>query len=163
MTEVETVMAFWRKAHMLRKVVSFLGLLAGAGCTQRGSAKDLEGRKFKVEFPVTLEQNREIAGPTYVTGRWTHIRWVDALRFSRLDETLPVSGYEALTPPGQGEAQAGRFTMQATLRKGYTGGPPGSASELFVEVDDVRLVGRLPRPAAPPGRRCPRPILRPCR
>ncbi len=142
---------------LLKKVVSFVGCLfggvVGAGCT-RGN--DLADRTFKADFPVTREQTRALIKRPSMDSlgeAWAMVRFADPLRFKRLDETVEAFGYEAVTLADLGEAHTGKYAMRATLRKGYTGGPAGSATELFVELDDVRLVEALSPPKAPPGKK----------
>jgi hypothetical protein len=142
---------------LLKKVVSFVGCLfggaVGSGCT-RGN--DLADRTFKADFPVTREQTRALIKRPSMDSlgeAWAMVRFADPLHFKRLDEAVEAFGHEAVTLADLGEAHTGRYAMRATLRKGYTGGPPGSATELFVELDDVRLVEALSPPKAPPGKK----------
>jgi hypothetical protein len=151
-------MAFWRRAAMLKRLVSLLGSLVaaplGVGCTKGdvpAKRTGLEAKTFKADFPVTEEQYRQIMRGRDRGDRFARLTFSETLRFSRLDETVETNGYDAETLGDDGEAYTGKFAMKATLRRGYTGGPPGSATELFVEVDDVRLVEVLSAPKAPPG------------
>jgi len=136
---------------MLRKLVSLVGGLVaaplGAGCTKA----DLEGRKFRADISITPEQIQELTGKPSLAGTRSDMLFEDTLTFSRIDETVDVTAYMTVDT-GENGVRAGKFTTRATLRKGYTGGPPGSATELFVEVDDKsRLVEKLSLPKAPPG------------
>jgi hypothetical protein len=143
---------WWRRAVMLKKLLSLVGgLIAaplGAGCTKA----DLEGRTFQADIPMTEEQIQELTGKPSLVGT-KGMEFEDTLTFTRIDETIDVTGYK-LVDTGENGVHVGKFTTRATLRKGYTGGPPGSATEFFVEVDDKsRLVGELSLPKAPPGTR----------
>src|SRR3990172_10794976 len=123
---------WWRKAAMLRKLVSLVGGLVaaplGAGCTKA----DLEGRKFRADISITPEQIQELTGKPSLAGTSSDMLFEDTLTFSRIDETVDVTAYMTVDT-GEIGVRAGKFTTRATLRKGYTGGPPGSATELFVE------------------------------
>jgi hypothetical protein len=137
-----------RKVVLVGKLASLAVALAAAGCND-----DLKDRTFRLDFPITREQTRAIAGRPELGVAWQSIVFAEPLRFRRVGETIEAFGYEALTLADLGEAHAGKFAMRATLRKGYTGGPAGFATEYVVGVEDVRLVGNLVPPPAPPGMR----------
>jgi hypothetical protein len=139
---------------MLKKLLSLVGgLIAaplGAGCTK----SDLAGREFQARIPMTKEQVRELTGNPSLEEAACVMEFHDLITFRRLDETVDVTGYMTVTTTETGPVYAGKLTTRATLRKGYTGGPPGSATELFLDVDDKsRLVEKLSPPKAPPGTR----------
>jgi len=133
---------------VLGKLASLAGALAAAGC--KG---DVKNKTFRLEFPTTREQTRAVAGRSDLGEVWKIIMFAEPVRFTRLGETIEAFGYEALTLADFGEAHTGKYAMRATLRKGYTGGPPGSATEYVVDVEDVRLVTKLVAPRAAQGKR----------
>lgn len=115
--------------------------------------RDLEGRTFSVMFSSVGNQLQELTGRPDLVGVGAVLKFEDPLVFTRIDETIDATGYLAVTTSETGEAYTGKFTFRATLRKGYTGGPPGSATELFVQVDEesTRLLEKLSPPKAGPG------------
>ena len=133
---------------LLGKLASLAGALAAVGCKD-----NLKNKTFRLEFPITREQTRAMAGRPDLGEVWQSIVFAEPLRFTRVGETIEAFGYEALTLADYGEAHTGKYAMRATLRKGYTGGPAGFATEHVVDVEDVRLVGKLVPPLAPPGKR----------
>ena len=133
---------------LLGKLASIAGALAAAGCKD-----DLKDRTFRLHYPITPEQTAAVTGRPSLGKVWQSIEFAEPLRFTRVGETIEAFGYEALTLADYGEAHTGKYAMRATLRKGYTGGPPGSATEYVVDVEDVHLVGRLVAPRAPLGKR----------
>jgi hypothetical protein len=153
----------WRKAMLFGGLLSALGGLLGAssGCTRGGgdvaksppdaAAKEPEGETLPLEFPITREQTRAIAGRPDLGKTWAIVTFGAPVHFDRVGQTVEAFGYEALTLADFGEAHTGKYAMNATLRKDYTGGPPGFATSLYVQVEDVRVVGKLTPPKAPPG------------
>jgi hypothetical protein len=137
-----------RRLMLLGKLASIAGALAAAGCKD-----DLKDRTFRLEFPITREQTRAMVGRADLGAVWQMIVFAEPLRFKRVGETIEAFGYEALTLADYGEVHTGKYAMRATLRKGYTGGPAGFATQYVVDVEDVRLVGKLVAPPALPGRR----------
>jgi hypothetical protein len=135
-----------RKLMLLGKLASLAGALAAAGCKN-----DLKDRTFRLEFPITPEQTAAVTGRPHLGNVWQSIVFAEPLRFTRVGEKIEAFGYETLTLADYGEAHTGKYAMRATLRKGYTGGPAGFATEYIVGVDDVHLVGKLVPPPAPPG------------
>jgi hypothetical protein len=94
---------------------------------------------------------------------WSFVAFGDPLQFGYTGDVITATAYSAVTF-SDGRACAGRYEMQATFEKGYTGGPAGSATEYFVTLDNIHLVERLKRPEAPPGVRAILPgecIIRP--
>jgi hypothetical protein len=137
-----------RRLMLLGKLASLAGAIAAAGCKD-----DLKNRTFPLEFPITPEQTAAVTGRPN-KGRFRQsIYFAEPLRFTRVGETIEAFGYQALTLADFGEAHTGKYAMRATLRKGYTGGPAGFATEYVVDVEDVRLVQKLVPPPGPPGKR----------
>jgi hypothetical protein len=153
----------WRKAMLFGGLLSALGGLFGAssGCTRGGgdvaksppdaAAKEPEGETLPLDFPIEPEQTRAIAGRPDLGKTWAIVTFAAPVHFNRVGETVEAFGYEALTLADFGEAHTGKYAMNATLRRGYTGGPPGSATSLYLQVEDVRVVGKLTPPKAAPG------------
>lgn len=117
----------------------------------------LVGREFEVDLQVTDDHFKELVGKAKEDLKVEHsiIRFSEPLAFTQIGETVDGTGYWAITLDDQSEAYAGRFSFRATLLRGYTGGPPGSATELFVRVEEgsTRLQEKIVTPKAPPGAR----------
>jgi hypothetical protein len=119
----------------------------------RSEQRDLEDRTFRLDFATTPEQTAAVTGRQHLGEVWRGFVFAEPLRFKRIGETIEAYGYEAVTFADPGGAHTGEYAMRATLRKGYTGGPPGFATEYVVDVEDVRLIRKLAPPKAPPGKR----------
>jgi hypothetical protein len=137
----------------LRRKLMLLGKLASLTGALVGCKDDLKDRTFRLEQPGTVEQNLALVGRSRLGQYWQGIEFAEPLRFTRVGETVEAFGYKTLTLADFGEAHTGKYAMRATLRKGYTGGPAGSATEYVVDVVDARLVAKLVPPPAPPGKR----------
>jgi hypothetical protein len=151
-----------RMTAMLRRKLMLLGklaLLAGAlgaaplvaGCSKERLQDDLKDRTFQLDFPSFKEHTVALTGRPSLGKVWQSIKFAEPLHFTRIDETIEVFGYQALTLADFGEAHTGKYAMRATLRRKDSGGAAGFASKYVVDVEDVRLLRNLVAPAAPPG------------
>jgi len=139
-----------KKLILLGTLASLAGALAAAGAR---CWDDVEGKEFRLDYPVPYEGTRALIGRPSPGKSWQSIDFAEPLRFKRVGETIEVFGYGALTLADFGEAHTGKYAMRATLRKAYTGGPVGFMTEYVVKTKDVRLVERLVAPVGRPGTR----------
>jgi hypothetical protein len=112
----------------------------------------LTGRTFRLEFPITEEQRRDVAGRPAGKVRQSVV-FAEPVCFPRVGETIEAFGYQTLTLAGLGEAQTGKYAMRATLRTSPAAEKSESPARYAVTVENVRLVEKLVAPAALPDKR----------
>lgn len=138
-----------------RKLLPLLGAVLGSSIQGCSSCDDANGRRFK--NPVYLDPDR--AEPI------THLRFgpeddfIDCtfadwpLVFKKVGQTIRTDAFQTIRSPLLKEPYFIRYSMNATLTRGYTGGPPGSAMEYGINISDIQPVERImPPPAAPSAR-----------
>jgi hypothetical protein len=124
---------------------------------------------MKIPLPLTQEIIWELAGPeaikkaglTFIAGMQianpefeklmlkagvvSGTFFSDWIGFSHIGQTKDACGYGVLTSKDN-TVVTGKYTMKATLRQATTGGPMGSATERYIEVDQLKLAQRTVRP-----------------
>jgi hypothetical protein len=114
-------------------------------------SENLRNKTFELPLQGDKTQVHQITGGKQREEDSLLITFDEPLRFKKVGQTIDAFTYLTLTQGSTGEAFCGQFAVQATLRKGYTGGPPGFATELFIEAGPLRFVKNLAAPPTPPG------------
>jgi hypothetical protein len=131
------------------KFLSFVGCLMG----MPACSENLRNKTFELPLQGDKTHIHQLTGGRDREKDSQIVEFNELLRFKKIGQTVDAYTYWTLTQGSTGEAFGGQFAVQATLRKGYTGGPPGFATELFIETGPLRFVRSLPPPPAPPGAR----------
>jgi len=137
--------------------------MIGTGCMDKF---DLSGRTFDVPFLKPPGQTLEVCPRWGESKERMEVAFAEPLRFKQVGETVDATLYDTYTLRDLHEVNAGVYVIRETLRKGGTGGPAGTASELFVEEGDRKLIQRPAPPKTSPGARALMPgeiVIRPVR
>lgn len=146
---------------LFKKALGLAAVVAGTGCMDKF---DPSGRTFQVPYSSPPGQATQLCPRIVDSKDAMAVAFAEPLRFSRIGETVEATLHETYTLQDLQEVCGGTYALKATLRKGSTGGPPGTASELFVEESDKRLSSRLSPPPRSPSARALTPgevVIRP--
>jgi hypothetical protein len=133
---------------LFNRALGLAALMVGTGCMDKF---DLSGRTFEVPYSKKPGELEELCPQWSSSKDRTSVAFAEPLRFTQLNEAIDAQVYETYLMRDLHQICAGTYKLKATLRRGATGGPAGTATELFVEVSDKRLIEQNSRPQPPPG------------